>query len=232
MAATSPTDAAAVTTSKQSAGQLSWYDVIIMAALSLGAFGIGGFVAGLAGSLAGPPVSAISVFQADAGVPAATNNLETVNNILSTLRERIVSGYVSSVSAGTGTNANSNVLAKLRAAEEKVIAQESQAQIALSEATDRAATARSRQLSARHWRETGIRVASSAACYLLLAGLVFLVAVRSRIPAAWGSVLGCALMLLLAFLAAEVATWVAGLFLLLLTVTFFIRDRGKQDAGV
>jgi hypothetical protein len=81
-----------------------------MAVLSLGAFGIGGFVSGLAGSLAGPPVSALSVLHADAGVPVATNNLDAVTAILGALRGRIAAEYVSSASTGTGTVAHDRTL--------------------------------------------------------------------------------------------------------------------------
>jgi hypothetical protein len=210
---------------------LSWYDVIIVAALSLGAFGVGGFVSGLAGSLAGPPVSAISVFQADEGVPAATNNLDMVDGILGALRDQIAAEYVSSVGAGGKTGGNDKKQDELRAAASAMVGQESQDQVALADATDRADAAQSRQLSERHWAEIAIRVASSVVCYALLAGLIFLVAARSGMPAARGPVLGYSLVLLLAFLVADVATWVAGLFLLLLVVTFVIRDRGRQAAG-
>jgi hypothetical protein len=230
MAATSPTDDAAASTSKQTVRQLSWYDLIFIAVLSLGAFGIGGFTAGHAGSLAGPPVSSIAVFQADAGVPVATNNLGTVNSILGKLQDQIASGYVSSVGAGTGTTVNSKTVAKLQAADQKMVAKQSLDQIALAKATDRAATAQSSQLSARHRKEIIIRVISSAVCLLVLAVLIFLVSALSRIRAAWLPLLGCALMLLLAFLIADVTTWVAGLFLLFLVVVVIIRDRGKQGS--
>jgi hypothetical protein len=85
-----------------------------MAVLSLGAFGIGGFVSRLAGSLAGPPVSAPSLFQADTGVPVAANGLETVNVILGALRHRIAAEYVSLASAGTGTAAHDRALGPRR----------------------------------------------------------------------------------------------------------------------
>jgi hypothetical protein len=170
------------------------------------------------------------VFQADAGVPVATNNLGTVNSILGQLQDQIASGYVSSVGARTGTAVNSKTLAKLQAADQKMVAKQSQDQIALAEATDRAATAQSSQLSARHCKEIIVRVVSSAACFLVLTALIFLFSALSRIRTAWLPLLGCALMLLLAFLIADVTTWVAGLFLLLLVVIVVIRNRGKQGS--
>ena len=166
------------------------------------------------------------MFQAEVGVPGATNTLDTDTAELGALRDRIAEEYVSmSAATGTAVRSDAPVIARLRSAAVTLVAQESRDQVALADATDQAGTVRSHQLSLRHWKETAVRGGASLVSYLLLAAITAAAAVWAKTATRWRLVLGCAAGLLAAFLIADIATWVAGLALLFVVVTLLIRER-------
>ena len=106
--------------------------------------------------------------------------------------------------------------------------EQAQAQVSLASANDRANAARSRELTRRRWKETALRAVTSLACYAMLAAIACTVAWWAAIRVTLIPVLGCSLLLLIAFLIADVATWVAGLVFIVLAVTLLIRERGGE----
>jgi hypothetical protein len=192
--------------------------------LSLGAFGIGAYVAAQVSFLAGPEVSQPSIFQVAAGVPAATNNVASLAAISDALHARIGTEYVSAVAAGSVER--DKLLTKLESAADALAREQGQAQVSLASANDRANAARSQELTDRHWKETALRSVTSLACYAGLAAIACTAAWWAAIRITLLPVLGGSLLLLIAFLIADVATWAAGLVFIILTVILLIRERG------
>jgi uncharacterized membrane protein YgdD (TMEM256/DUF423 family) len=75
------------------------------------------------------------------------------------------------------------------------------------------------------WKDIALRVIASLACFVLLAVVALAIAWWAAIPIALGPVLLSGGLLLIAFLLADLSTWVTGLVFLLLMVTFIVRDR-------
>lgn len=212
------------TASRRGPARLSWFDLILVASLSLGAFGIGAYIAAQVSFLAGPAVSQPPIFQVAAGVPAATNDAASLAAISDALHARIGTEYVSAIAAGSIER--DKLLTKLESAADALAREQGQAQVSLASANDRANAARSQELTHRHWMETALRVVTSLACYAVLAAIACTAAWWAAIRITLLPVLSGSLLLLIAFLIADVATWVAGLFFTLLAVIILIRERG------
>jgi len=211
------------TASLRGPARLSWFDLILVASLSLGAFGIGAYVAAQVSFLAGPAVSQPSIFQAAAGVPAATNNVASLAAISEALHARIGTEYVSAIEAGSVER--DKLLTKLESAADALAREQGQARVSLTSANDRANAARSQELTRRHWKETALRAATSLACYAVLAAIACTAAWWAAIRITLLPVLSGGLLLLIAFLIADVATWAAGLVFIILAITLLIRER-------
>lgn len=214
------------TVSRLGPARLSWFDLILVATLSLGAFGIGAYAATQASFLVGPAVSQPPIFQAAAGVPAAANSVASLAAISEALHARIGSEYASAVASGRV--GQDKLLKKLESAASMLASQQARAQISLASANDRANASRSRELTRRRWKETALRAVTSLACYALLVAIAGLIAWWAAVRINLLPVLSGGLFLLIAFLIADVATWVAGLVFVILTVTLLIKDRGGK----
>jgi hypothetical protein len=107
-----------------------------------------------------------------------------------------------------------------------LVHRQAQAQVSLASASDRAAADRAQELTRQRWKDTALRVITSLLCFVLIAAATLVIAWWAAIPIALGPVVLCGGNLLVAFLVADLSTWVAGLVFLLLMVTLIVRDRG------
>jgi hypothetical protein len=225
----SPTTPGLSDASQRRPAHLTWFDLILVAALSLGAFGIGGYVAAQVGFLAGPAVGEPQAFAVAAGVPNQANNVASLSAILGALHARIGTEYASGVTGqGTGTT---KLLATLESDANRVALQQARAQVSLASANDRAQTARSEALTHRRWKVTALRALMSLACFAVLALFACAAAWWAAIRITFLPVMLGALILLIAFMVADIATWVAGVVFVILIVVLLLRDRTARSQG-
>lgn len=200
-----------------------------MAALSLGAFGVGGYLAAQVGFLAGPAVSGPQEFAAEAGVPEQADNVASLSAILDALHARIGAEYVYEVT-GPSTGIT-KLLTALESEANRVTQEQARAQVSLESANESAETARSEAITRKRWKVTALRALMSLACFVVLALLACAAAWWAAIRITILPVMLGALFLLIAFMVADIATWVAGVIFVILAVVLLLRDRTARSQG-